>query len=280
MPSSQKNKSSKILSKFRKVDSICNICRQEKDLSQDHIPPKSCPPVKSRITSKLLYHLMGEKSFRPRKDQSGITFQTICSECNSLLGSKYDRALSELSIRIESFIDSNLKLPDSFEVECRPNAVMRAVLGHLLAAKTETDEVIVDEIIRPSILDSTIPIHDDIHILYWVFPYEEIVVLRDFAMPAVRGKFKESGFFSLIKFYPLAFLVTHQLPDYEYLNSLYRFNRLSIDAEESIQVNLRPFMRSNFPEDCSDDNFLLFGGAAKDSVYSVPSQRTKKKKSR
>jgi hypothetical protein len=267
-----------ITEKFQKKDRICNICQQEKELSIDHVPPQACPPAKSRLISKLLYQMIGDTSFHPRHSQNGVTFKTICNDCNNLLGSRYDRALGEFSRRIESFVESNLSLPDSFEVECQPNAVMRSVLGHLLAAKTETDEVVVDGLIRPCIIDPSLPIHDDIHIFYWIYPYEETVILRDFVMPSVRGRFENIGFFNLIKFYPLAFLVTHQLPSYEGLSSLYQFNQLLPSEKRNVQINLRSNRHSRFPEDCSDNNFVAFGRTAKDSVHSVP--KSKKGKGR
>jgi hypothetical protein len=63
--------------KFQKKDSICNICQQEKVLSIDHVPPQACPPAKSRVTSKLLYQMIGDTSFGHRQDQNGVTFKTI-----------------------------------------------------------------------------------------------------------------------------------------------------------------------------------------------------------
>jgi len=273
-------KSPRITEKFQKKDKICNICQHEKELSFDHVPPESCPPAKSRVTSKLLYQMIGDTSFRPRQDQNGVTFRTICSDCNNLLGSRYDWALGDLARRIESFVESNLSLPDSFEIECQPNAVMRSILGHLLAAKTEMDEVVIDDLIRPSVIDPSIPIHDDIHILYWVYPYEKTVILRDFCMPAVRGRFQDLGFFNLIKFYPVAFLVTHQLVSYEGLSSLHQFNRLLPSEKKNVQINLRSTRDSRFPEECSDANFLMFGRTARDSVHSVPKPKSKKRKTR
>lgn len=267
----------RITEKFHKKDSICNICQQEKVLSIDHVPPKACPPANSRVTSKLLYQMIGDKSFRPRQDQNGVTFKTICSDCNNLLGSRYDPALVDISQRIESFLESNLSLPYSFEIECQPNAVMRSVLGHFLAAKTETDEVLIDGLIRPCVIDPSMPIHDDIHILYWVHPYENTVILRDFYMPAVRGRFGDPGFFNLLKFYPLAFLVTHQLPSYEGLSSLHQFNKLAPSEKTNVQINLRSTKQSKFPEDCSGNNVLAIGRTERDSVYSVPKSKKVKR---
>jgi hypothetical protein len=264
--------------KFHKKDNICNICEKEKRLSVDHVPPQCCPPAKNRLISKLLYQMIGDKSFRPRSIQNGVTFKTICADCNNFLGRKYDKHLGELSRKIESLVESNLILPDSFEVECQPNAVMRSVLGHLLAAKTETDEVVIDKLIRPSIIDPSIPIHEDIHVFYWIYPYEEISIIRDFGMPSVRGCFQEGGVFNLIKFYPIAFLVAHKIPMYEGLNSLHQFNQTLPDEKANIQMNFHSGRHSKFPEDCSDGNLLMLSRAANDSVYSVPKSKSKKGK--
>ncbi|MEB3122594.1 MAG: hypothetical protein VKL41_15405 [Snowella sp.] len=153
-----KNKKQRIIEKFIKKDNICNICQQPRKLSDDHVPPQACPTAKSRVISKLLYEMVGDRSFRPRISQSYVYYKTICSECNNNLGSKYDLALSEFSKKVQSFVESSIALPDLFEVECYPNAILRSILGHLLAAKTETDQVVIDSLIRPSILDESLPI--------------------------------------------------------------------------------------------------------------------------
>jgi hypothetical protein len=139
-----KNKKQRIIEKFIKKDNICNICQQPRKLSDDHVPPQACPTAKSRVISKLLYEMVGDRSFRPRISQSYVYYKTICSECNNNLGSKYDLALSEFSKKVQSFVESSIALPDLFEVECYPNAILRSILGHLLAAKTETDQVVID----------------------------------------------------------------------------------------------------------------------------------------
>lgn len=260
-----------IMKKFRKKDRICNICQQEAELSEDHVPPKACPTAKSIVISKLLHQMTGDRSFRPRISQNGMTYQTLCRDCNNGLGAKYDNALVEFSQKVESFIKSNLILPESFEFEGCPNAIMRSVLGHLLAAKTESDEVVIDKLIRPCILDPSLPIHDDIHIFYWIHPYEATVILRDFGMPSVRSIHKECGFFNLIKFYPIAFLIAHQLSSYEQLSSLYKFNKLLPSQKANIQINLRRVESYSWPEECLGlENFLVIGQAANDSVYAVP----------
>jgi len=263
-----------IVEKFYKKDGFCNICEQEKDLSMDHVPPKVCPSAKNTVISKLFYQMTNNRAFRPRISQNGITFKTLCNACNNSLGTRYDQCLGDFSRTIESSIESNLILPSSFEMECRPNAIMRSVLGHLLAAKTETDEVIIDKLIRPCILDPSLPIHDDIHIFYWIYPYEKTIIFRDFGMPAVRGQFNKPGFFNMIKFYPIAFLITHQLDEYEGLDSLHDFNHLSASARATISIKLNPVRNSTWPEECGMDNFLIVGSTAKDSIYAIPKSKS------
>jgi hypothetical protein len=261
-----------IVEKFRKKDDFCNICSQKTSrLSEDHVPPKTCPPAKNRVISKLIYQMTGDRSFRPRISQSGVSYTTICSDCNNKLGSRYDHALGEFTQKIESLIESCIALPDSFEVECYPNAIMRSILGHLLAAKTKTDEVVIDNLVRLFIFDPLLPIHDDIHIFYWVYPYEKTIILRDFGMPAIRGRLNTAGVFNMIKFYPIAFLITHKLDSYEGLPSLHKFNNLSPNDKACLKIDLRPVQHSTWPEECLGlENFLMLGHAANDSVYSVP----------
>ena len=263
----------KYIEKFVKKDNICNICCKEtKGLSVDYVPPKACPPVSERCISKLTYQIVGDKSFSDRFSQSGVQFKTICQKCNNHLGSKYDSQLADLSHKIQSFVETSVHLPDSFEVECFPNAVMRSVLGHILAAKTQTDEVVIDSLIRPCILDELVSIPSDIHIFYWIYPYDKIIILRDFAMPAVRGRFNVPGLFNMLKFYPIAFLIAYKLDAYEGLPNLDSFNNLSVTDKGKLTINLRPAKRPNWPEEClGRENYLLFGRAANDdSVYSLP----------
>ncbi len=96
-------------------------------------------------------------------------------------------------------------------------------------------------------------------------------------MPSVRGRHQKCGFFNMIKFYPIVFLIAHQLPCYEQLPSLHKFNKLSPNAKANIQINLRLVKSFTWPEECPGlENFLLVGKAADDSVYAVPKAKKTK----
>ncbi|OYQ62310.1 hypothetical protein B9G53_22840 [Pseudanabaena sp. SR411] len=270
------NKNKKLfVQKFEKENSICNICESEKKLTEDHVPPKSCVSVSNRAIYLLSHTLTGDNSFKPRLVQNGITYKTICAKCNNDLG-KYDKYLLDLKEKIEVCVKSKLILPDTIEVECCPNAIMRSVLGHILSARTGANESIIDSIIRSSIKNSLLPIDDDIHIFYWVYPYQETVIFRDFSMSAIRGKLDEchrTSFFSLIKFYPLAFLVAYDLPVYSDLLSLHEFNHIKPEDKMLIKVDLK-LHKQNFPEVLDGFDFIVFGRSANDSVYSIPNYKT------
>ena len=251
----------------------------EENLSVDHVPPKVCPPIQSRVINKLLYQMTEDKGFKPRESQNGVWYQTICRECNSKLGSEFDPALGDLCSKIERLINSQSSLPNSLTIKCHPNAVMKSVLGHLLAAKTQTDKVVIDQLTRECILNSKLPIPPDIHIFYWIYPYETTIILRDFAMPAKRGVLNTTGSFNMIKFYPIAFLITYKLSQYENLLNLDRFNRLSPQDEADIELRLNPVRKMTWPEECKGlENYLMLGKAAEDSVFSTPKLNKKNNK--
>jgi hypothetical protein len=223
-----------------------------------------------------MYQMLGDSSLKPRQDQNGLTYKTICSECNSLLGSSYDFALANFARKTELFVESNLTLPKTFDVECQPGLVIRSILGHLLAAKTETDDVNVDKIFREIVLQEERKIPKDIQVYYWIYPYEKTIIYRDFL---TRFKIKDGnakvGFFSLIKFYPIAFLVGHQSSDSSSFSDLMDF--VSDEAAAKIKIPMRfdNMPRPDFPEVPKGNNFLAFGKSASDGAVSIPKNARK-----
>lgn len=272
-----------MIDRIKKKDSICNICQKTKPLSKDHVPPKSCQLTLTRETSTLFDQLTGNNLFRPRFEQNGVWYKTICSDCNNFLGSEYDPALATISKRVKTFLNTKyIRLPPFFDLDCEANAVMRSVLGHLLAANTNTDPSTFNQLVRPCVINPSIPIPNDIHVFYWVYPYDRIVVERDFFKSAVRGKFEPPACFNLIKFYPLAFLVTHKLSSYDDLLSLHQFNHLLPPNKTKVRIDFRrPFRDVAFPEflDNSAIDFVAFGAAGMGSVVSAPKPKKTLRKS-
>jgi hypothetical protein len=268
-------------------DQRCNICLRAEILTEDHVPPKRCLCDRS-------VHLYGLKdliridevpAFYTRSND-GLRYRTICSYCNNTLLGSYDDDLKALVDAISNFCESRLVLPrrsPELPLRCRPRAVLQSVLGHLLSAKSITDELgTFDVALRPSILDPAAPIPDWIHIFYWLHPYRVVDVVRDIGMPVVRGRVWGSDFamFSILKFYPIGFIVT-DAPTYEGLPSLDEFRAASVDLEAHIKLPVDIVFPSDWPNNITaDGNIIMAVDTFRDARRAVPVPRGQRAKHR
>jgi len=244
-------------------DNRCNLCFEESKLTWDHVPPKGSITLQPVIQKTILEHFTeGQGKFiRPSLSQNGVKYKTICSRCNSdWLGSKYDPSLVSFSKDVGMFLKSNLVFPKKVEIRAKPGAIMRALIGHLIAAKTEIDEVTVDKDLRIPFFDVNEMIPEKYHIFYWVYPYHIITVIRDILMPVDRKNLSNTGVYSLLKYFPLGFMLTDQ-PYYEGLQELTRFRDLSWDSEVDIPVYLDNVKPYDWPNNVGNGN-IVFGGAS------------------
>jgi hypothetical protein len=71
-------------------DGICNLCLNKFDsLSEDHVPPRCTGnngSGKYRSCFPQLQLIIAEETY-----SDGITYKTICHECNCKLGKYYDK---------------------------------------------------------------------------------------------------------------------------------------------------------------------------------------------
>ncbi|MBA7590926.1 hypothetical protein ES708_33070 [subsurface metagenome] len=216
----------------------CNICLETKELSWDHVPPKRCSNhQKVEISSFFDKLTTNNLSDKPLVSQNGMKYRTICKDCNSLLGSKYDNELNNLVKTLISFVNSNLLIPPVTKLKVRPLPIIKSIVGHVLAAKKQLDNVKSDNIYREFVLDENVPVPDKLNLFYWIYPFENTIIMRDFVMPAKRnGDFSKSAFFQLLKFFPLAFLIS-DINEYEGLTSLTHYSKgITLDKEVEIPI--------------------------------------------
>lgn len=266
-------------------DQRCNICLRAEALTEDHVPPKRCLWDRS----VHLYGIAGLMSSHEApvvhmRSNNGVRYRTLCGYCNNTLLGRYDDDLKALVDAISSFCQSKLVLPrrsPELPIRCRPRAVLQSVLGHLLAAKSITDEGgQVDIALRPSILDPAVPIPDRIHVFYWLHPHRTVEVVRDISMPAVRGRLWGSSFamFSILKFYPIGFLVT-DTPTYEGLPSLDEFRAAPADLVAHIRLPVDIVFPSEWPNNITaDGNIIMAVDTFRDAVRAVPVPREQRAK--
>lgn len=252
----------------------CNICRRDQPLTWDHVPPQGGVELTPMEQQTILDRLAGDQSNRSYSiSQNGVKFRTICKDCNSRLGSRYDPILNQFALEIGRILKSTLYFPSVINIPTKPNALIRAILGHLLAAKADIDDTLIDQKIRPFIFDETASLPDNIKIFYWIYPYESVVILRDVIMPAVRGQFNKLGSFSIFKYFPIAYLVA-DLDQYEGLNELTVFQNLKANDLAKVPINLQVVHNPQWPEIVDNGNFLAGGQSINSSLHAIPRKKS------
>ena len=249
---------------------VCNICLTACDLKWDHVPPRGGVDVGPLDQYTILERLAGRSSNPNRVlTQNGVKYRTLCQTCNSnLLGGQYDRTLNEFALGIGRFLKTTLTLPATTTFATRPARLLRALFGHLLAAKAEVEHTKPDEAMRQFVLKPKAALPPELNVFYWIYPYPEVHVVRDVAMPSRYASIAKPGIFSILKYFPVAYLVTN-LKEYEGLPSLSFYCPVDIDAVVHLPLPLAGAKPPDWPED--GNNIVAGGGtAAHSSVSAFP----------
>lgn len=217
---------------------VCNICGKTARLTEDHIPPKGCPKVGHAHLMDIM-GLIGTKAEKRSKRffQNGVKYRSICSNCNNvLLGFEYDPELIDFSHLLKEKIESRLFLP--IEITTKLNRVVRSVLGHLMAHGIDLHRKGPDfELLTDYFLDSSAPWPTKLKLYCWPYPSNDQVVIRIAGYVSVRTEIPNS-IFTLIKFFPIAFLITPDNPP----ESSFSYSRidplLTADIDDEILVTL------------------------------------------
>ncbi|NWG28537.1 MAG: hypothetical protein HXY48_08395 [Ignavibacteriaceae bacterium] len=246
----------------------CNICLKEASLTWDHVPPRSGIEL-SAVEMQTVLQRFTANNNKFLISQNGVKYRTICKSCNEFLGSTYDKVMNEFSRTLGKYLKSTLILPKIINIKTKPNLLVKGIIAHLISAKSEIDEVTFDKIFREFISNKNASIPEDLHIYYWIYPYNNIIVIRDFMMPSIRGNFKEFSFFHLLKFFPIAYLVSDSKAN-ENLPDLIKYCNSDCDFESDIQINLERVESYNWPEIVEDGNVFFGGKSIESSVIAKP----------
>lgn len=256
----------------RSQTGACNICQTQADLKWDHVPPQGGINVAPLDQYTILERLAG-RSLDPNRmlTQNGVKYRTLCQQCNSkLLGGGYDQTLNEFALTIGRLLKTKLHLPRHVSVVTKPARLLRSLFGHLLAAKAGLEHMKPDEAMRQYVLDPAARLPPDLNVFYFVYPYPDVVVIRDVVMLARRGRFDSKGMFSILKYFPIAYVVAN-LKQYEGLQSLSFHCPHDLDQEVDIQIPLRTPRPRDWPEVVDDGNLVIGGGSSgQSSVAAIP----------
>jgi hypothetical protein len=259
----------------REKKSICNLCRKEKSLTWDHVPPKGGIEL-TTVQMQTVFDLMSGDQERPklRESQNGVKYRTICKECNDLLGLQYDSTMNNFAIEVGRYLNSSLALPEIVQCPVKPQRLLKALLGHLVAGKVEVENTKFDQIAREYVLDESARLPGGLHVFYWVYPFDCSVTMRDFGMFTPRGRFDEPAIFQMLKYFPIAYLCSEK-SEYAELDGFHAYRDYALDEECELTINLRRIHDPYWPESPSDEeNNVLFGGqSVVNAIHSIPRKR-------
>ncbi len=266
----------------RNINDRCNICGGLTNLTWDHVPPKFCFNSQStRYNSLLEIH---EKQQYTHIAQNGIKYRSICAKCNNeLLGSNYDKEFKKLVDLLYHIYTTPGKIGQYIEVQgLEVNKVARAIVGHFLAARNEYIESKVENELRDYFLNPSLMPPKDFKLLYYVYIYNTIMIIRDVA-PKKFGKKEYSipeGLISCINTFPLAFILAHKCKDNAELYDLFDFCSENINDKKDIKINLlsykypnkerlrHPYWPCNISDDETGTSIILVSNKANGSVFS------------
>ena len=254
---------------FKKGDTLCNICEQKRNLTDDHIPPRCCGNDKAIVARRIYAEELIARQV-DAKSNNGLKWRTLCRQCNGDLIGRWDPALGEFTKQTEAIISPSLALPQRLNMNIRGGAVLRSLLGHVVAAKTQGDAVPLDAKIRDYLLDRA-ALDPKIGVYCWLYPYRPIVVARDFTWVEVEGEGGASpGLATVIKFYPLAVLVLDASvkgqSNSNYMTPLHPFAGTDENLETAIEILRQPIFHPGWPERAMGNHLVLGGRTYVDSV--------------
>jgi len=245
---------------------ICNICGNVTNLSWDHVPPKGsiiCTDVQIlSITNNFL-----EIPNPPREySQNGMKFRTICANCNNTIGLKFDVVFNNFILKLINLISENIGKEMFLNINVNLEFLIKSIFAHMLAAKGEVENTVPDIKMKECLLD--IKEIRDINIHYWFYPYAINQVIRDILIHKIRdGK---NALVSILKLYPIAFLVTDSDMFLGEMPRLNDFLKLEGDKETTIKFDLSRLYDYKWPIIVDEDTLIMAGQSIASSVMAVP----------
>lgn len=246
----------------------CNICGNNDNLTWDHVPPKKSI-IFDDVEIASVFNKYSEGKYPRELSQNGTKFRTICGKCNSELGTYYDVSFIEFIGEATSKIFDGFPYEESITCKIQPVKIIKSLFGHLLAAKGDYENSLIDIEMRKFLLDESLWL-PKFNIFYWFHPYPNIEVMRDLAICKI-GALNKPDVFSMLKMYPIAFYVTKE-NNYNNLNNLKDYCLRDIEEYVEIPINIstKKLIHQDWPILIDDNTLLLGGKSINSSVVSKP----------
>lgn len=258
--------------KKNKID-ICNICQEFKPLTWDHVPPKKGIVLKPVEVERLLSHITktsGKKIIS--KSNNGLRYRTLCKSCNSKLGTHCDKVLNTLTNYVSSVLKSSIQFPPIINIETQPISIIKAVIGHLVAARIDEKEYWLTEKSREFLLNDDAELPHDIYVYYWFHPFEMQFVTHNHGIPLNRDINSPIVLVSLLKYFPIGFMVTESTK-YQNLTELSYWRNLKLKDTAEIKLDIRTVRGPEWPNDNAPGNFQILGADGVESIIAKPQNK-------
>lgn len=248
---------------------LCSICELKRKMSEDHIPPKCCGNNGKVYYRRFSPEYIGKQA-KPLRDlysQNGIKFRYICSDCNNLLGTKYDDELGDFKNIILKIINGNKE-----EYQINVDKIVKSVIGHFLAS-SERDNCTHSVAMRDYFFDRVVDDFYNNYSLYvYFYPYkEQVFIMKEYMVVDLQNTNINNYLLSSLYFYPFAFVFSEK-----------RFDKNGTDLLEFVKgkTNLKISTSDWYYEDGRIKEFswpavvtgfkgVIGGSATKDSVFDV-----------
>lgn len=248
----------------------CAICGEVGQLTFDHVPPKGVVPPDQVIVQAFASFISSDATDArpPHRTHSSRSFPTLCSICNSeRLGALYDPQLIAFANGVARWLrlrlDHDLSLPRDITVSAQPASVARAVVGHMLAAdenpqRANNQPVPLRDSMQSFFLDQDGSPPSELRVHAWPYPLTQQVLLRQFAISTLgRPKYPAPVSGCLLKFFPLAFLVTRT--SVEVPGTRFGLLDLSTSTTADIELPIHGAPRPSWPERIQGNEVLFLG---------------------
>lgn len=244
----------------------CDICGVNGPLTEDHTPPKGCYRPR-QVEIRSLIKKLSDTPYGPisRISQNGVKYRTLCGSCNNtFLGGRYDPAFISFVNEVSKYLTSRLELPSSISILGQPQKIARSVLGHIAAQGVDRYRKGLDtDNFKNFFLDTSLPLPENLTIYYWAYPYHSHVMTRDTACVSLLNNNQFS--FWLLKFFPLAFMITwDKLSTPFEFQSFNRWRDVPFETGADIPIILSPSTAEHWPEAPTEESIVAFGPEAVD----------------
>jgi hypothetical protein len=186
----------------------CALCKKYEDLTQSHIFPRA-------VGNNVLFKAYGygttstgqSEKLAARRFPSGVSFRTLCRDCNSKLGGSEDKEIVSFFAKVSADLRAkSLILPSPLQYTVKPNKIIRAVLAYLAIANDRSAPSAFDNEVRSVFLGKKHLRDLTFRVFYWPYNGKWLTIIKDVFVS--HYFFKDPIWMQVAKFKPIGFAIT------------------------------------------------------------------------